>query len=63
MTSEVQYLQAFCTGATYDPVSKSIIAKRIQYPLKLGYSITIHKSQGMSLDSVIKKKNCKHNSK
>ena len=41
------------TFTTYDPVSKSIIAKRIQYPLKLGYSITIHKSQGMSLDSVV----------
>jgi hypothetical protein len=25
------------TFTTYDPVSKSIIAKRIQYPLKLGY--------------------------
>ncbi|XP_071176509.1 uncharacterized protein [Mytilus edulis] len=33
----------------YDPVDKIILAKRLQFPIKVAYAITIHKSQGMSL--------------
>ncbi|CAC5370346.1 PIF1 [Mytilus coruscus] len=33
----------------YDPVDKIILAKRLQFSIKVAYAITIHKSQGMSL--------------
>lgn len=36
-----------------DPVSRKTLAKRSQFPLILSFGITIHKSQGMSLESVV----------
>lgn len=38
---------------TYVPVTKTVIAKREQFPIKPAYALTIHKSQGMSLKYVV----------
>ncbi|XP_052762246.1 uncharacterized protein LOC128204884 [Mya arenaria] len=37
----------------FDPVSRRALAKRVQFPLILAFGLTIHKSQGMSLKSII----------
>ena len=36
-----------------DPVSRRTLAKRLQFPLILSFGMTIHKSQGMTLESVV----------
>lgn len=38
---------------TFDPVNKTTLAKRTQIPLKIAFDITIHKSLGMSLYTII----------
>lgn len=36
-----------------DPINPKLLASKIQYPIVLSWAITIHKSQGLSLDKVI----------
>ena len=37
----------------YDVKSKSVVASREQIPLVLGYGLTIHKAQGMTIENVV----------
>ena len=47
-----------CTFTTFDPVDKTVLAKRNQLPLKAAYAITVHKAQGMSLNTIVV--HCEH---
>ncbi|CAC5396937.1 PIF1 [Mytilus coruscus] len=38
---------------TFDPVEKIVLAKRVQLPLKVGFAITIHKAQGMTIENLV----------
>ncbi|CAG2187273.1 PIF1 [Mytilus edulis] len=38
---------------TFDPVDKIVLAKRVQLPLKVGFAITIHKAQGMTIENLV----------
>ena len=42
-----------CIYVHFQIVFKIILAKRSQFPIKVAYAVTIHKSQGMSLESVV----------
>jgi len=37
----------------YNSVQKSIVAEREQFPLVLGYGMTIHKAQGMTIEKLV----------
>ena len=38
-----------CLFEVYDPTTKTILASRMQYPLRLAYALTVHRAQGQSM--------------
>jgi len=47
-----EYIEEFVVDTNKGGISKNILAQIDYYPLKLGYATSIHKAQGMSLDSI-----------
>ena len=37
----------------YDPTQGKVLATRTQYPLKLAYSLTMHRAQGLTLERLV----------
>ena len=42
-----------CLFSVYNPRRRTNIAEREQFPLALGFALTMHKAQGMTLEAVV----------